>query len=340
HLGTDRPPVDGDVELVVDHLRRGRGDALHHRPDRLGHPRRWRAEEVRHVGVLPGRGDEGVEHLEVALGDACQRRGIPVPHVRHRMAAAAAHHADDLHRGRGAERRAGQRPGVHPDPDRHGPPFERDRIHCPPAGAVVASAGAPATPPAGPTSTPHEQTGESMTPSTPSSPAPASTPAVGRRGLLLGAAGAVAAGAVSLAAGVPRAAAAAGPASDPATRKPVLVGANPGLQLFDAQGACTAYASVWRVDWSPHGTGTVLVLWQPSGVTVCSARRPLARWVAEDFTRHFPELDGLPWPEPEYRPWPVHLRLSLADGMVARPGTIEATTTAVLDARSFTTADS
>lgn len=178
-----------------------------------------------------------------------------------------------------------------------------------------------------------------MTPSTPSSPAPASTPAVGRRGLLLGAAGAVAAGAVSLAAGVPRAAAAAGPASDPATRKPVLVGANPGLQLFDAQGACTAYASVWRVDWSPHGTGTVLVLWQPSGVTVCSARRPLARWVAEDFTRHFPELDGLPWPEPEYRPWPVHLRMSLADGMVARAGALEVTTTGVLDVRSFTTDD-
>lgn len=180
-----------------------------------------------------------------------------------------------------------------------------------------------------------------MTPSTPHRPESTdATPAVGRRGLLLGAAGAVAAGAVTLAAGVPGAAAAASRAAtsaDPADRKPVLVGANPGLQLFDADGACTAYASVWRVDWSPHGTGEVLVLWQPGGVTVCSARRSLARWVAEDFTRHFPELDGLPWPEPDYRPWPVHLRMSLADGLWARAGAIEVRARGVLDVRSFTT---
>ena len=54
--------------------------------------------------------------------------------------------------------------------------------------------------------------------------------------------------------------------------RPVLVGANPGLQLFDAQGECTGYVSLWRVDWSRnHGTGTVLVLWQPAGVRVLGA---------------------------------------------------------------------
>ncbi|GAA1175032.1 hypothetical protein GCM10009584_15520 [Ornithinimicrobium humiphilum] len=163
---------------------------------------------------------------------------------------------------------------------------------------------------------------------------PSSRPgAVGRRSVLLGAA---ATGAVTLAG--PRAALAAeSPASDPATRKPVLVGANPGLQLFDEDGACTAYASVWRVDWSPHGTGDALVLWQPDGVTVCSSRRELARWVTEDFTRHFPELDGLPWHDPVYRPWPVLLHLGLADGLVARAGTIEVRASGVLDVRSFTT---
>lgn len=127
---------------------------------------------------------------------------------------------------------------------------------------------------------------------------------------------------------------------DPALRRPVLVGANPGLQLFDADGRCTGYVSAWRVDWSRwHGAGTALVLWQPAGVRVLSSDLALARWLAEDFTRHFPELADLPWPTPDYQREPVELAIDLAEGMRARAGDIEVRLSGVLDRRSFATDD-
>lgn len=122
--------------------------------------------------------------------------------------------------------------------------------------------------------------------------------------------------------------------------RPVLVGANPGLQLFDAQGECTGYVSVWRVDWSRgHGTGTALVLWQPAGVRVLSSNLELARWLAEDFTRHFPELDGLDWPQPQYEQVPVEAVIDLAQGLYARAGEIEVRLSEVLDVRTVATDD-
>ncbi|WP_147917557.1 hypothetical protein [Ruania zhangjianzhongii] len=122
--------------------------------------------------------------------------------------------------------------------------------------------------------------------------------------------------------------------------RPVLVGANPGLQLFDAQGECTGYVSVWRVDWSrSHGTGTALVLWQPTGVRVLSSTLPLARWLTEDFTRHFPELDGLDWPQPQYEQTPVETTIDLAQGLSARAGDVEVRLAQVLDVRSVATGD-
>lgn len=125
---------------------------------------------------------------------------------------------------------------------------------------------------------------------------------------------------------------------DPALRRPVLVGANPGLQLFDADGGCTGYASVWRVDWSrQHGAGTALVLWQPDTVRVLGSDLALARWLAEDFTRHFPELDGLPWPAPDYQREPVELAIDLAAGMHARAGDVEVQLSGVLDVRAVAT---
>ena len=122
--------------------------------------------------------------------------------------------------------------------------------------------------------------------------------------------------------------------------RPVLVGANPGLQLFDADGTCTGYVSVWRVDWSrEHGAGSALVLWQPGSVRVLSADLALARWLAEDFTRHFPELAGLAWPEPEYEQAPVTATIDLARGLHARAGDIEVRLSGVLDVRTVATDD-
>ena len=120
----------------------------------------------------------------------------------------------------------------------------------------------------------------------------------------------------------------------------MLVGANPGLQLFDAGEVCSGYVSVWRVDWSrSHGTGTALVLWQPTGVRVLGSNLELARWLAEDFTRHFPELDGLDWPQPQYEQVPVTATIDLARGLHARAGDIEVQLSEVLDVRSVATDD-
>ncbi|MZD05688.1 hypothetical protein GTW43_11395 [Streptomyces sp. SID5785] len=129
----------------------------------------------------------------------------------------------------------------------------------------------------------------------------------------------------------------AAPDSDPALRKPILVGANPGLQLFDASGACTAYVSTWRVEWSTHGAGNALVLWRPDGVRAVGKDPRLTLWLADHFVRHFPELDGLPWSAPRFHRSPVHVDLDLAVGLLARGGGVEVHMSDVLDRRAFAT---
>lgn len=68
----------------------------------------------------------------------------------------------------------------------------------------------------------------------------------------------------------------------------VLVGANPGL-LLRLDGAATAFASVWQVDWSPAGRGPALVLCRGGSTCVYGSDEQLCRWLVEKFTRHFPE---------------------------------------------------
>src|SRR5699024_892510 len=100
--------------------------------------------------------------------------------------------------------------------------------------------------------------------------------------------------------------------TDVAARKPILVGANPGVQLFDSSGDCTAYGSCWRVDWSTHGSGDVVVLWQPERVVAVGSDSELSLWLAESFVRYFPELQGLEWPGVEYRQSPARVQVDLA----------------------------
>lgn len=65
--------------------------------------------------------------------------------------------------------------------------------------------------------------------------------------------------------------------TDPASRTVVLVGANPGFQLFDGD-QVTAYVSAWRVDWSPLGAGTAVIRWEDDEVHVSrAAPRPGTR---------------------------------------------------------------
>jgi len=121
-----------------------------------------------------------------------------------------------------------------------------------------------------------------------------------------------------------------------ATRSPVLVGANPGLRLYDGE-TLTAYASVWRVDWSIHGSGTAIVLWRDGVVRVIGEDAELATWLERDFVRHFPEAEGLAWPEPVIARQAVEVDIDLTTGMKARAHGLEIRLSDVLDRRTFAT---
>jgi hypothetical protein len=108
--------------------------------------------------------------------------------------------------------------------------------------------------------------------------------------------------------------------------------------LFDGE-TVTAYASVWVVDWSERGAGKAIVLWHQDKVRVLTEDVALGRWLERAFVRHFPEADGLAWPEPEPERAEVAVRLDLADGLRARAGDVEITMSGVLDRRAFETDD-
>jgi hypothetical protein len=114
-----------------------------------------------------------------------------------------------------------------------------------------------------------------------------------------------------------------------------LIGANPGLSLFadGADGPPVGYASVWRVDWSAHGTGAALVLWHEGSTRVVGGSPELGGWLAAEFTRHFPEVQGLPWPPPQITVAPVDLEIDLAHGMRAAGADVEVEISDPLDRR-------
>jgi hypothetical protein len=101
----------------------------------------------------------------------------------------------------------------------------------------------------------------------------------------------------------------------------LLVGANPGLTV-ERDGRTVAFVSVWRVDWSTHGAGRAIVLWHEGRTAVVTGTPVLGRWLADTFTRHFPEVEGLPWPEPALTEAPVAFELDLAAGCTATGGGI------------------
>src|SRR3954465_3943758 len=114
----------------------------------------------------------------------------------------------------------------------------------------------------------------------------------------------------------------------------ILCGANPGVRLFDGD-TVTAYASVWVVDWSERGSGNAIVLWHADTVRVLTDDVDLGRWLERDFTRHFPEADGLVWPEPAPEKANVDVQLDLVHGLTARAGDVEITMSGILDRRAF-----
>jgi hypothetical protein len=102
----------------------------------------------------------------------------------------------------------------------------------------------------------------------------------------------------------------------------LLVGANPGLTIT-RDGGTVAFVSMWRVDWSTHGPGRAIVLWHEGRTTVVTGTPALGLWLAGTFTRHFPEVEGLPWPEPTVTEAPVAFELDLAAGCTVTGGGVE-----------------
>ncbi len=115
----------------------------------------------------------------------------------------------------------------------------------------------------------------------------------------------------------------------------VLTGANPGVLLKADDGGTTAFASVWQVDWSEHGTGPAVVLWHDGRVRLLGPDPELAGWLAETFVRHFGEVDGLPWEPAAPEQVDVELDLDLGRGLVARAGDVTVELDGVLDRRVF-----
>jgi hypothetical protein len=115
-----------------------------------------------------------------------------------------------------------------------------------------------------------------------------------------------------------------------------FIGANPGITISQ-NGDRVAYASVWRADWSEQGTGRAIVLWHNGMTRVASTSSVLGDWLAGTFTRHFPEVAGLPWPDPKIIETEVALDLDLTAGMTAHGGGIEVAIGPPTDRRLFTT---
>ena len=124
--------------------------------------------------------------------------------------------------------------------------------------------------------------------------------------------------------------------ADPTGRRPIVVGANPGLVLYDDTEP-TAFVSVWHVDWSLRGRGTAMVLWHDGTVRVHGENTAMATWLEREFVRHFPEADGLAWPEPVVSDVPVQVDIDLGSGMRAHAGDVHVELATVLDRRAFTT---
>lgn len=100
----------------------------------------------------------------------------------------------------------------------------------------------------------------------------------------------------------------------------VLLGYNPGVRLVDRAGSTTAFVSVWGVDWSIGGYGQSITAVYDGKVRVLGPDPDFGCWLADYFVRAFPEVEGLPWPEPEAERTAVEVDLDLSKGLVARAG--------------------
>ncbi|ODT13775.1 MAG: hypothetical protein ABS35_36930 [Kaistia sp. SCN 65-12] len=96
-----------------------------------------------------------------------------------------------------------------------------------------------------------------------------------------------------------------------------LMGANPCVTLYDGSEA-TAYASVWRVDWSLRGKGHALVLGTAERIRIIGPDVALGAWLGSEFNRHIGSVSaGIGWRKPEFTLAPVRFELDLESGLRA-----------------------
>jgi hypothetical protein len=104
-----------------------------------------------------------------------------------------------------------------------------------------------------------------------------------------------------------------------------FIGAMPWVQLYD-DGRLCAWATVYQVDWSPHGSGSVLALRYRGQQQMFGTDGDLAAWLA-DWLRHDTNgYDMLP-----FRSCDVTLSIEPATGLRASAGGISVEMTLPLD---------
>jgi hypothetical protein len=122
-------------------------------------------------------------------------------------------------------------------------------------------------------------------------------------------------------------------------RRLVLAGANPFVTLYDRD-APTAYASIWRVDWSAHGSGAAIVLWHGGRLRVITDAPALGGWLERRFVRHFDEATALPsWPSPVVETARTTVSVDPASGATASGADVQLRLAEPLDARPVGIAD-
>lgn len=115
----------------------------------------------------------------------------------------------------------------------------------------------------------------------------------------------------------------------------ILVGSNPGLLLY-ADDEPVAAASVWMVDWSVWGFGTVLMTIGEQGWRTVGTDEHLAKILLERFNKHFPEVQSFAdHQQVRHTDADVELTCDLTSGLYAAGGGIELRLSDVRDRRPF-----
>ena len=118
----------------------------------------------------------------------------------------------------------------------------------------------------------------------------------------------------------------------------VLVGQNPALTLASGD-SVTALASVWSVEWSLRGAGNALVLWHAGDARVLGTDESLCQWVADTFTRQFPEARELAWDATRFERADMRYEIDLERGFLAEGGDVTVEISEPLARRVFRTDD-